>query len=146
MCGGTRRLVCFSTTSIFGKTDTRNTHEQTVVNKLTTAERHIDEVCMASGVGLMILCSMLIDGAAGQDFGDAPHGFREGGVADLFGAQVRPGGCAVRPRAKSVGSSREAGSPPTAPLLRPAGTAWHPTRRTVPPRRPVPMLAPVLAA
>jgi hypothetical protein len=41
---------------------------------------------MASGVELMILRPMLIYGAAGWDFVHGPLGFRDCGVAYLFGA------------------------------------------------------------
>lgn len=60
---GTRRLVCFSTTSIFGKADTRNAHERAVVEKVTAAERHIGDICAANGVELTILRPTLIYGA-----------------------------------------------------------------------------------
>ena len=60
---GTRRLVCFSTTSIFGKADTRNTHERAVVDKVSAAEACIRGVCENNAIGLTILRPALIYGA-----------------------------------------------------------------------------------
>ncbi len=55
--------MCFSTTSVFGKADTRNAHERVVVEQVTSAEDHISDVCEANGVGLTILRPTLIYGA-----------------------------------------------------------------------------------
>ena len=60
---GTRRLVCFSTTSIFGKAETSNAHERAVVEKVTSAEARIRDVCEANGIVLTILRPTLIYGA-----------------------------------------------------------------------------------
>jgi len=60
---GTRRLVCFSTTSVFGKADTRNTHELAVVEKVSAAEARIRAICEDKGIGLTILRPTLIYGA-----------------------------------------------------------------------------------
>ena len=63
---GVRRLVCFSTTSIFGKSGTRNRHERETVEIVLEAEQQLVEVAALRGVGLTILRPTLIYGE-GQD-------------------------------------------------------------------------------
>ena len=63
---GVRRLVCFSTTSIFGKSGTRNTHERETVERVSEAERKLTAAAELRDVGLTILRPTLIYGE-GQD-------------------------------------------------------------------------------
>ncbi len=63
---GVRRLVCFSTTSLFGKSETRNAHERAVVARVQEAERHFQARADARAVALTILRPTLIYGE-GQD-------------------------------------------------------------------------------
>lgn len=63
---GIRRLVCFSTTSIFGKSGTRNIHERDTVRHIIDAEQGLEARADQRKVGLTILRPTLIYGA-GQD-------------------------------------------------------------------------------
>lgn len=63
---GIQRLVCFSTTSIFGKSGTRNSRERDTVARIVEAERVLEARAMERSVGLTILRPTLIYGA-GQD-------------------------------------------------------------------------------
>ena len=63
---GTHRLVCFSTTSVFGKSDTLNRHERETVKRVSEAERRLVDLAGLRGVGLTILRPTLIYGE-GQD-------------------------------------------------------------------------------
>lgn len=63
---GVRRLICFSTTSLFGKAETRNAHERAVVTRVRDAETRLQMRAQARAVGLTILRPTLIYGE-GQD-------------------------------------------------------------------------------
>lgn len=63
---GVRRIVCFSTTSIFGKSGTRNARERVAVDRISEAERVLQLRAVERGVGLTILRPTLIYGE-GQD-------------------------------------------------------------------------------
>ncbi|MBO6783517.1 MAG: NAD-dependent epimerase/dehydratase family protein [Alphaproteobacteria bacterium] len=59
---GVRRLVCFSTTSIFGKSGTRSPREHAVVQQVREAEAKLGELADRRDVGLTILRPTLIYG------------------------------------------------------------------------------------
>jgi nucleoside-diphosphate-sugar epimerase len=63
---GVQRLVAFSTTSVFGKSATRNPHERAVVNRVVEAEALLRARADARAVALTILRPTLIYGE-GQD-------------------------------------------------------------------------------
>ena len=63
---GLQRLVCFSTTSLFGKIETRNARERAVVDRVLEAEQHLHARADARAVALTILRPTLIYGE-GQD-------------------------------------------------------------------------------
>lgn len=63
---GLQRLVCFSTTSLFGKSETRNVHERAMVARVLEAEQHLHARADARAVALTILRPTLIYGE-GQD-------------------------------------------------------------------------------
>jgi nucleoside-diphosphate-sugar epimerase len=63
---GVERLVCFSTTSIFGKSATSNARERETVARVAQAEDYLVTRAVVRGVGLTILRPTLIYGE-GQD-------------------------------------------------------------------------------
>jgi nucleoside-diphosphate-sugar epimerase len=63
---GVRRLVCFSTSSVFGKAETRSRRERAVVARVTAAEATLRDWSDACGVALTILQPTMIYGA-GKD-------------------------------------------------------------------------------
>ena len=63
---GLQRLVCFSTTSLFGKSGARNMHERAVVARVLEAEQHLQTRAEARSVALTVLRPTLIYGE-GQD-------------------------------------------------------------------------------
>lgn len=63
---GVRRLVCFGTTSIHGKAESRNRHEREILSRLEKAENELPGLAAGAGVALTILQPTLIYGE-GQD-------------------------------------------------------------------------------
>ena len=65
---GMRRLVAFSTTSIFGKAGTRNAAERRQIDAVIAAERSLGAAAASARIGLTVLRPALIYGA-GRDAG-----------------------------------------------------------------------------
>lgn len=63
---GVRRLVCFSTSSVFGKAETRSGRERAVVARVVAAEATLRDWSDARGIALTILQPALIYGV-GRD-------------------------------------------------------------------------------
>lgn len=63
---GLRRLVCFGTTSIDGKSGSRNRHEREVVRRIKAAESELPNLAARTDVALTVLRSTLIYGE-GED-------------------------------------------------------------------------------
>jgi nucleoside-diphosphate-sugar epimerase len=59
---GLKRLVCFSSTSIFTKVTSNNTYEREIVSKLVAAEAEIEQICQDRGINFTILRPTLIYG------------------------------------------------------------------------------------
>ena len=63
---GLRRLVCFGTTSIDGKSESRNRYEREVVTRIKAVERELPNLAARADVALTVLRSTLIYGE-GED-------------------------------------------------------------------------------
>ena len=85
--GGLNRLVCFSTTSIYGKSDTHNAHERAVVQRVQTAEGRVRALAEDHGVGLTILRPTLIYGeGTDRTISAAARFVRRFGFYPVYGA------------------------------------------------------------
>lgn len=59
---GVRRIICFSSTSVFSKKDSGNPHEQALSARFMDAENEIDRLCDAHGIMYTIFRPTLIYG------------------------------------------------------------------------------------
>ncbi len=86
---GVRRLVCFSTTSIYGKSDTRNAHERDVVARVSAAEDAVSADATGYGIGLTILRPTMIYGeGADRTIAAAARFILRFGVYPVHGAAL----------------------------------------------------------
>jgi hypothetical protein len=57
-----KRVICFSTTSIFTKIDSNNAEEKTLIAKIIAAQGAIEEICLAQNISYTILRPTMIYG------------------------------------------------------------------------------------
>lgn len=84
---GLERLVCFSTSSVVGKSDSRTARERLVVERVAAAETAVQARCGDLGVTLTILRPTLIYGSGrDQTIAAAARFIRRFGLYPVYGA------------------------------------------------------------